>query len=289
MLVALAAALDGRTCLISVGGIDSAEEAYRRIRAGANLVQVYTGLIYEGPGLVRRRLGITPAGLEVPVEYGGKLSGRVGRFDLGALSIRQDASDTIDALTATVARAAANILEESSVGIIATSGDPARNFDNSSVGFDFRYANTRLPGNRSLDADVWYQQSDSADLQGDDSAAGFSIRVPNNTGLRGGLGRKRIERNFNPALGYVNNAGIDDTTELALTAEKRGTIHVCTMNAAKSNAAKSSGAAIASRSGGRRRMRARPIPATTVGIRPRSAPSDAAPTTLRSDTGRNSP
>lgn len=54
MLVALAAVLGGKTCLISVGGIDSAEEAYRRIRAGANLVQVYTGLIYEGPGLVRR-------------------------------------------------------------------------------------------------------------------------------------------------------------------------------------------------------------------------------------------
>jgi len=54
MLLALSAALGGRTCLVSVGGIDSAEEAYRRLRAGANLVQVYTGLIYEGPGLVRR-------------------------------------------------------------------------------------------------------------------------------------------------------------------------------------------------------------------------------------------
>lgn len=54
MLVALAEALSGRTCLISVGGIDSAEEAYRRLRAGANLVQVYTALIYEGPALVRR-------------------------------------------------------------------------------------------------------------------------------------------------------------------------------------------------------------------------------------------
>ena len=39
---------------MSVGGIDSANEAYRRIRAGATLVQVYTALIYEGPGLVRR-------------------------------------------------------------------------------------------------------------------------------------------------------------------------------------------------------------------------------------------
>jgi dihydroorotate dehydrogenase len=50
---ALGRALRGRTVLISVGGINSAEEAYRRIRCGASLVQVYSGLIYEGPGLVR--------------------------------------------------------------------------------------------------------------------------------------------------------------------------------------------------------------------------------------------
>lgn len=43
---------DGAMPLIGVGGIDSADEAYRRIRAGASLVQVYTGLVYRGPGLV---------------------------------------------------------------------------------------------------------------------------------------------------------------------------------------------------------------------------------------------
>ncbi|MFN7114265.1 MAG: quinone-dependent dihydroorotate dehydrogenase [Alphaproteobacteria bacterium] len=42
----------GRLPLIGVGGISSAEDAWQRIRAGASLVQVYTGLIYEGPALV---------------------------------------------------------------------------------------------------------------------------------------------------------------------------------------------------------------------------------------------
>lgn len=42
----------GSLPIIGVGGIASAEEAYARIRAGASLVQVYTGLIYEGPGLI---------------------------------------------------------------------------------------------------------------------------------------------------------------------------------------------------------------------------------------------
>jgi dihydroorotate dehydrogenase len=43
----------GRLPVIGVGGIASAEDAYARIRAGASLVQLYTGLVYEGPGLVR--------------------------------------------------------------------------------------------------------------------------------------------------------------------------------------------------------------------------------------------
>jgi len=38
--------------IISVGGIDSAEEAQLRLELGAKLVQLYTGLIYHGPGLV---------------------------------------------------------------------------------------------------------------------------------------------------------------------------------------------------------------------------------------------
>lgn len=51
---AVARRLFGRTLLISVGGIGSGAEAWRRLRAGASLVQVYTALIYQGPSLVRR-------------------------------------------------------------------------------------------------------------------------------------------------------------------------------------------------------------------------------------------
>lgn len=43
-----------RATIVGVGGIDSPDEAYRRIRAGASLVELYTGLVYEGPGLIPR-------------------------------------------------------------------------------------------------------------------------------------------------------------------------------------------------------------------------------------------
>ena len=42
----------GKVPLIGIGGVASAEDAYSKIRAGASLVQLYTGLVYGGPGLV---------------------------------------------------------------------------------------------------------------------------------------------------------------------------------------------------------------------------------------------
>lgn len=50
----LRARLPRPTVIIGVGGIDSVEAAREKLEAGADLVQVYTGLIYEGPGLLKR-------------------------------------------------------------------------------------------------------------------------------------------------------------------------------------------------------------------------------------------
>ncbi|WP_199556474.1 quinone-dependent dihydroorotate dehydrogenase [Sandaracinobacteroides hominis] len=46
--------IEGRLPLIGAGGISSAEDAYARIRAGASAVQLYTAMLYEGPGLPTR-------------------------------------------------------------------------------------------------------------------------------------------------------------------------------------------------------------------------------------------
>ena len=63
--------------LIGVGGVDSAEAAWTKIRAGASLVQLYSALVYAGPGLVRD----IKAGLVERMEREGlqSLAGVVGR------------------------------------------------------------------------------------------------------------------------------------------------------------------------------------------------------------------
>lgn len=54
MLSEVYQASGGKLTLIGVGGVSGAAEAYAKIRAGASLVQLYTGLIYQGPGMVAR-------------------------------------------------------------------------------------------------------------------------------------------------------------------------------------------------------------------------------------------
>ncbi|MFM7084223.1 MAG: quinone-dependent dihydroorotate dehydrogenase [Hyphomicrobium sp.] len=59
MLAKVYEATSGKVPLIGIGGIDSAENALKKIEAGASLLQLYTGLIYEGPaliGAIKRRL-----------------------------------------------------------------------------------------------------------------------------------------------------------------------------------------------------------------------------------------
>ena len=159
-----------------------------------------------------RTIGLSARGQPVDLEAGGKLSGRVGRWNVGALAIQQDAFESVQANNLFVGRLAANVLEESAVGLIVTDGDPQSNSDNSVAGIDFRYQNTRLPNGRTIESEVWYQQSETDGLDGDDGAWGARFWMPNNSGFRGGLGIKEVERNFNPALGYLNRGDIRDTT-----------------------------------------------------------------------------
>lgn len=56
--------LGGALPLIGVGGVSSARDAYKKILAGASLVQLYTAMIYQGPGLVSRIVDELPAFLE---------------------------------------------------------------------------------------------------------------------------------------------------------------------------------------------------------------------------------
>jgi hypothetical protein len=164
----------------------------------------------NGRPFFSRRIGLSRTGQPVDLKFGGKLSGRAGPWTLGALAIKQDQFSDVDATNLFTGRATINVLRESSLGIILTEGDPRSNLDNSVAGVDFNYLNTRIPNNRTIQASAWYQESDTEGVVGNDAAYGLRFDLPSSTGIRFNTTLKVIQENFNPALGFVNRAGIRD-------------------------------------------------------------------------------
>ena len=159
-----------------------------------------------------RKIGLAGNGSPVDIEYGGRVSGRVGRFNIGTLAVRQGDTDEVAAADMLVTRISANVLSDSRVGFIYTNGDPTSNIDNSVIGIDFNYVDSNIRDGRQLQSNVFFQQSDTPELNGDDASYGFGVALPASEGLRSRIGYKVVEKNFNPAMGYINRSNIEDYT-----------------------------------------------------------------------------
>lgn len=181
----------------------------------------------NGRPFFSRTIGLGENGEPVDIIAGAKLTGRVGRWNVGFLDVQQDEFAGVDSQNLFVGRAALNVLEESSLGAIVTHGNPRADFENTVVGVDMRYRNSRLPGGQLLEGEAWYQLSrgDSPLDDDDDDAFGLRVRLPNTVGWRGGVSFKELGEHFQPALGFVNRRGIRDyTAEAGYTHRVAGTL-----------------------------------------------------------------
>lgn len=167
----------------------------------------FADLAQNGRPFFSRTIGLSAAGQPVDLVAGAKLTGRVGRWNLGLLGVRQDEDAAVEADTLLVARASADVLQASSVGVIATYGDPRSNLDSWLVGGDWNYRNLTWLSGRVVEAGAWVQQSRTEGLEGDDRAWGVRFALPNDrVELRGSM--VELQRNFRPAMGFVNRRDI---------------------------------------------------------------------------------
>lgn len=170
----------------------------------------FGGLNQNGIPFYSRRIGLSRFGTPVDIDAGVKLTGRVGPWNVGGLAVKQGEYDGLDSQNVFVGRIAANVLSESSVGAILTHGNPTSDQSNTVAGVDFRYQNTRFSDSHSLRSNTWYQQSDSKGLTGDDKAFGISANLDTqNNGFGGNVSYEYFGEDFNPALGFANNTGVE--------------------------------------------------------------------------------
>jgi len=154
-----------------------------------------------------RQIGLL-AGEEVPLDFGVKLTGKVGRTDLGLLNARTRATDAVPDRSFVVGRIRRNILEQSYVGGIFTDGHPALDTSSRTFGADIRLATSRLRGGtRNFVVEGYAVRSLTEGRHGRDWSWGVSANYPNDF-FNPQVSVKEVQENFEPALGFVQRRNV---------------------------------------------------------------------------------
>ena len=154
-----------------------------------------------------RRVGLI-AGNEVPLHAGLKINGRERGTNFGALVVRTGLADapSLDTLptsnTLSAVRVSRNILRESSVGFIASAGDPLGRSGSWLAGPDVTYQTSRFLGDKNFLAGVWALGTGRDDIGGTSRSWGGKVDYPNSL-LDIALTYKWIDADFQPSLGFV--------------------------------------------------------------------------------------
>jgi len=174
---------------------------------GADVFEYGLGLGTDVIPFFSRRIGLV-AGQEVPLHMGGKLNGQTGQTSVGTLVVRAGALDSVaPATTMGVVRLKQNVLRESSVGVIATFGDPLGRSGSWLAGPDFTYQTTRFHGDKNFLVGVWALAMGRDGLPGDRTAAGIKIDYPNDL-WDIAFSYRRVGDGFDPSLGFVPRPGV---------------------------------------------------------------------------------
>ncbi len=145
----------------------------------------------------------------VPLQVGGKVSGKAGNTNFGGLVTRTGAVENlVSATTMGAFRVKRNVLDESNVGILATFGDPSGAEGSYLFGADATYQTSALWGSKNFIAGVWGLVTDAEGLEGDKTAFGLKIDYPNDT-WDIALTYLRLGDGFDPAMGFVPRNGIN--------------------------------------------------------------------------------
>ncbi len=159
-----------------------------------------------------RRIGLL-GGREVPLDYGVKLTGRVGRTEVGVLNVGTRDTSFAQDQSLFVGRVRQNFWQQSYVGALVTSGNPALAVDGSTMGVDLRLATSDVLGSgRNFVFNAWGLKSDNEGISdegtaGDDASFGFAAAFPNDR-FDAQVQWREIQENFDPALGFVQRSNV---------------------------------------------------------------------------------
>jgi hypothetical protein len=151
-----------------------------------------------------RRIGLTDTGEEIPIQAGGRLTGRVGRYGVGAMAIRTGSRGAREADTYTVLRGRRDVLRNSDIGAILLSrqSSGASSDRNTVAGVD---ANFRFV--RALSINGFLTKSATPGVDGGELAGKGSVTW-NDNHLHTQYSLLSVGDNFRDDIGFVKRTGV---------------------------------------------------------------------------------
>ena len=124
-----------------------------------------------------RKIGLYQ-GEQVPILFGGKVYGKIGRTNLAFLDVQTEKFAGLPGRNFLALRVTQDIFSESKVGMIFTNGSPTGE-RNTLAAVDFRYATSRFAGDKNLNLAAWAAYNWNEKTAGSHAGFGFRANYPN--------------------------------------------------------------------------------------------------------------
>jgi hypothetical protein len=155
---------------------------------------------------------------EVPLRVGEKLTGKIGKFDIGLLDVQTGSYDAPDRVgkpgfhfasrNLAIGRVKANFLSQSYIGAMFTNGDPTGQTSNQMGGIDLKLATSNFFGKgKNASLMLFGTKTKTTNISNRDTAYGGVFSYPNDL-VQFEYKWMNIGENYNPALGFVPRTGV---------------------------------------------------------------------------------
>jgi hypothetical protein len=164
-----------------------------------------------GKGIIpffSRRMGLDSNGLPIPINYAGKLTGTISKWNIGVMQVNDDHFGGNSNFL--VARISHNLGPESSVGVIGTYGNAVAEVKNMVGGIDMKLATSKFRGNKNLSLILFGLKSNTKGLSDSDMSWGGTFSYPNDF-LNFSIGYHEIGENFVAGMGFVPRTNIKES------------------------------------------------------------------------------
>ena len=150
-----------------------------------------------------RRIGLDDSGVPQPIDYGAKLTGHAGAFDVGAMHVRTRDHGGVAGEEFTVLRSQRRFWRQSYVGALVTNRNGGAEPSRQTAGVDFALATSTLFGKEVLEVSGFYLNTTKRAGSQGGAAFGARINMPNDP-IYWRLFVREVQDGYDPAVGFVD-------------------------------------------------------------------------------------